>query len=89
MKRVLSLALIGLLAFSTFSFLALSVCAQGVSYKIAAIGRSDFNTVRDDLDELKAKGKIDGYDLYTEANVDELWVKLDEYQILIIDESSL
>jgi hypothetical protein len=76
-----------ILIFSTL--LPLVAFAQPVSYKIAAVGRSDFNTVRDDLDELMAKGKISGYDLYTESNIEDLWSRLNEYQILIIDEDCM
>jgi len=76
-----------ILIFATL--LPLVAFAQPISYKIAVVGRSDFNTVRDDLDELMAKGKISGYDLYTESNIEDLWSRLNEYQILIIDEDCM
>jgi len=54
---------------------------------IAAV--STYNTILDDLDELVTKGKIPGYDLYTDSNIDQLWVNLDQYKILLIDEDCI
>ena len=47
---------------------------------IAAV--STYNTILDDLDELVANGKIPGYDLYTDSNIDDLWTNLDQYNTL-------
>jgi hypothetical protein len=54
---------------------------------IAAV--STYNTILDDLDELVSNGKIPGYDLYTDSNIDQLWVNLDQYKTLLIDEDCI
>lgn len=54
---------------------------------IAAV--STYNTILDDLDELVANGKIPGYDLYTDSNIDELWVNINQYKTLLIDEDCI
>ncbi|MCW7080423.1 MAG: hypothetical protein OCU16_04945 [Candidatus Methanospirare jalkutatii] len=50
---------------------------------------STYNTILDDLDELVSIGKIPGYDLYTDSNIDDLWTNLDQYKILLIDEDCM
>jgi len=50
---------------------------------------STYNTILDDLDELVSNGKIPGYDLYTDSNIDDLWTNLDQYKILLIDEDCM
>jgi hypothetical protein len=60
---------------------------HAVTNTIAAV--STYNTILDDLDELVSKGKIPGYDLYTDSNIDQLWVNLDQYKTLLIDEDCI
>ncbi len=63
--------------------------SQARTNTIVAVGNSSFQTIIGDLDELVSKGKIPGYDNYTEANIDLLWDNLDQYKIMLIDEDCM
>jgi hypothetical protein len=86
-EKICILVLVSLLLFQT----ATPLYTQGdkgvsIAYVYSTTG---VYTVGDDLEELVKKGRIPGYDTYTETNISLLWANLNKYSILLIDEDCI
>ena len=44
------------------------------------------STVADDLEELRSRGALPDYDVFTETNINDLWANLNQYRTILMEE---